>query len=161
MSSVILTLTAAQNFIYSYYDTLNKRKKLDTFYIGACPRYSAFKADISINGSLVATPADFETLLEKQGNGVRYEVESFDAHVVNPNFNLGAPDHLLGAEKSGAKSSVLAQVTGRVYYGRGRDVPQQGFNEVFVLVPNWDSFGRNAPRNPKRWLIMSQNFRGL
>ncbi|ROT43720.1 hypothetical protein SODALDRAFT_320115 [Sodiomyces alkalinus F11] len=93
---------------------------------------------------------------------VRFEIESFDAHVVNPDYNLAAPPHVLSTpDKSGAKCSVLTQVTGRVYYGRGRDAPAKTFNEVFVLVPNWDMFVRNPPKGARRWLIMSQNFRAL
>ncbi|RBQ92143.1 hypothetical protein VDGD_09973 [Verticillium dahliae] len=57
--------------------------------------------------------------------------------------------------------AVLVQVTGRLYYGRGREAAAKTFNEVFVLVPNWDTFGRNAPKGARRWLISSQNFRSL
>lgn len=93
---------------------------------------------------------------------VRYEIEAYDAHVINPDFNVAAPPAVLEAkDKSGAKCSVLTQITGRVFYGRGRDAPAKTFNETFVLVPNWETFGRNPPKGMRRWLIWSQNFRTL
>jgi NTF2-related export protein 1/2 len=152
---------AAQYFLDAYYEALNRRQKLDSFYVNSCSQYRSAKADISINGARQDTPADFQILLETQGHGVHYEVESFDAHTINPNFNMDAPDHLLGPDKTGAKSSILVNVLGRVQYGRTKDAAQQNFTEVFVLVPNWETFNQDAPRNLKRRLILSQNFRAL
>jgi NTF2-related export protein 1/2 len=155
---------AAQHFLEAYYDALNRRQKLGSYYINACTQYKSAQADISINGAVLASPADFETLLEQQGTGVHYELESFDAHVANPDFSLDAPDHLLAPDRTGAKASVLVNAIGRIQYGRGKDALQQNFTEVFVLVPNWDAFGRGGgggPRGPRRKLIMSQNFRAL
>ena len=86
-------------------------------------------------------------------------VDSFDSHVVNPNFSFAAPD--VRSDRTGGRASIVAQVTGTVQYGRGRDAPRQSFNEVFLLVPNWDAMARNPPKNLRRWLIMSQNFRTL
>ncbi|CAI4210302.1 unnamed protein product [Parascedosporium putredinis] len=65
------------------------------------------------------------------------------------------------SDRSGSRMSLLVQVTGRVHFGKGRDSVRKPFNEVFVLVPNWEALSRNAPRNLRRWLIMSQNFRTL
>ncbi|EQB58884.1 nuclear transport factor 2 domain-containing protein [Colletotrichum gloeosporioides Cg-14] len=155
---------AASNFADAYYDALNRRKPKGTmsqFYTTACSKYPT-PPDISVNGAVLANgPDEYTTLLDTQGPDVRYEIESLDAHVVNPDFSLGCPEHLQGGDKNGAKCSVMAQVTGRVYYGKGRDAAAKTFNEVFVLVPNWDTFGKNPPRGVRRWLIMSQNFRAL
>jgi len=149
----------AQRFLDDYFEALNRRANLESFYVNSSPKYTTVKADISINGLVVPMPADFQALIEKQGHGITYDVESFDAHCINPNFNLDCPEHLQGPDATGAKASVLVNVVGRVRYGRGKDAPQQNFTEVFVLVPNWDLFSPNPPR--RRRLIMSQNFRAL
>lgn len=93
-----------------------------------------------------------------------YEVESFDAHVMNPSFQFGAPDNIHDnekIEKNGGRMSIVVTTMGKVQFGKGREAPQKMFNETFVLVPNWETMGRNPPRGLKRWLIMSQNFRSL
>lgn len=133
------------------------------FYINSSPRY-AIAADISINGQVVPTPADYYTLLETQGQNVRYEIESLDAHVMNPSFQYGAPENIYNndkVEKSGGRMSIVVTTMGKVQFGKGRDSPQKMFNETFVLVPNWDAMSKNPSKGAKRWLIMSQNFRAL
>ncbi|KAH6689004.1 hypothetical protein F5X68DRAFT_260589 [Plectosphaerella plurivora] len=179
----------AKIFMDAYYDAINRRRptaSLPAFYISASKAYSAHNPDISVNGLHMTSVADFAKLLEdnyiddetaaRPPTGpaastpardaalpqVRYEIEAYDAHVLNPDFNIAAPPGVIeNKDKSGAKCSVLTQVTGRVYYGRGRDAPAKTFNETFVLVPNWDTFGRNPPKGMRRWLVMSQNFRTL
>ncbi|KAH6987928.1 nuclear transport factor 2 domain-containing protein [Ilyonectria sp. MPI-CAGE-AT-0026] len=154
---------AAETFVSHYYQAINNRSPLLPFYINSSTRY-AMPADISINGAVVATPDDYSKLLEGQGTGAHYEIESFDAHPVNPSFQYGAPENIQDnakVEKSGGRISVAVTIMGRFQLGRGREAPQTMFNETFVLVPNWDSMGRNPPRGVKKWLIMSQNFRAL
>lgn len=112
----------------------------------------------------MATPDDYSALLDAQGPGVRYEIESLDAHVINPSSAYGAPDKIheeAKVERNGGRMSIAVTTMGRVQFGKGRDAPQKMFNETFVLVPNWDSMARNPPRGIRRWLIMSQNFRAL
>ncbi|KAI0883201.1 uncharacterized protein GGS22DRAFT_37197 [Annulohypoxylon maeteangense] len=41
------------------------------------------------------------------------------------------------------------------------ELPEQAFNEAFILVPHWEAWGRNPPRNLRKWVIVSQNFRTL
>ncbi|KAH6893079.1 nuclear transport factor 2 domain-containing protein [Thelonectria olida] len=154
---------AADTFVSHFYQAINSKANLVSFYVNSSPRYG-MKADISINGSVVATPEAYLQLLEAQGAGVNYEIESFDAHVMNPSFKFGAPENVYdGAkvERNGGRMSVVVTVMGRVKYGKDRDAPQKMFNETFVLAPNWDTMVRNSPRGLKRWLIMSQNFRAL
>ncbi|GJC93400.1 nuclear transport factor 2 domain-containing protein [Colletotrichum higginsianum] len=146
---------AASNFADAYYEALNRRKlagTLTNFYTTTCSKYPS-QPDISVNGAVLqGGPDEYVALLDTQGEDVRYEIESLDAHVINNDFSLGCPEHLLRGTR---------RVTGRVFYGKGRDAPAKTFNEVFVLVPNWDTFGKNPPRGARRWLIMSQNFRAL
>ncbi|OAQ97464.1 hypothetical protein LLEC1_03553 [Akanthomyces lecanii] len=141
--------TAADNFVNSYYQCVNSKSNLVNFYVNSSPRYT-IPADISINGQL--------------GNGVHYNVESLDAHVMNPSFKFGMPDNVhdaAKAERNGARMSIVVTAVGRVQFGKGKDAPQKMFNETFVLVPNWDAMARNPPRGLKKWLVMSQNFRAL
>ncbi|KAG6041147.1 hypothetical protein E4U41_005871 [Claviceps citrina] len=154
---------AAEVFVNHYYQALNNRSQLSHFYINSSSKYS-IAADISINGSVVATPADYSTLLDAQGEGVRYEIESLDAHVINPSSRYGAPENIHDndrIEKNGGRMSIVVTTMGKVQFGKGKEALQKMFNETFVLVPNWDSMAKNPPRGLKRWLIMSQNFRAL
>ncbi|KAI2463373.1 hypothetical protein F4781DRAFT_426406 [Annulohypoxylon bovei var. microspora] len=41
------------------------------------------------------------------------------------------------------------------------ELPEQDFNEAFLLVPHWEAWARNAPRNLRKWVIVSQNYRTL
>lgn len=113
---------------------------------------------------MVATPEEYSKLLDAQGQDVVYEIESLDAHVMNPSFQLGAPETVhenAKVERNGGRMSIAVTTMGKVRFGKGRDAPEKMFNETFVLVPNWDAMARNPARGLKRWLIMSQNFRAL
>ncbi|KAF7552019.1 hypothetical protein G7046_g7553 [Stylonectria norvegica] len=128
-------LLAAETFVNHYYQAINTRAALLPFYINSSSRY-AISADISINGAVVPTPADYLTLLEGQGPNVHYEIESFDAHVMNPSFQYGAPDNIQSntkLERNGQRMSIVVTTMGRVQFGRGREAPQKMFNETFVL----------------------------
>lgn len=155
---------AAEAFVGHYYQAVNANiAKLDNFYVNSSTKYST-NADISINGAVLASPAEYSKLLESQGSDVSYEVESFDTHVMNPSYQLNAPDNIYEeskVEKNGGRMSVIVTTMGKVQFGRGREAPQKMFNETFVLVPNWEAMTRNAPRGVRKWLIMSQNFRAL
>ncbi|RDA93014.1 hypothetical protein CP533_0715 [Ophiocordyceps camponoti-saundersi (nom. inval.)] len=154
---------AAETFVSHYYQALNSLSAIAPFYVNSSNRYSV-KADLSINGKVVATPDDYKAMLDAQGSNVLYEVESIDAHVINPSFSHNAPEHIhdeARVEKNGGLASIVVTTMGKVQFGKTRDAPQQPFNETFVLVPNWDVMTRTPPRGAKRWLIMSQNFRAL
>lgn len=158
-----LTPPATEIFVTHYYQAVNKQSALLPFYINSSSRYP-IPADISINGAVLSAPDDYSKLLEAQGQGALYELESFDSHVVNPSFGMGAPENVYdGAkvEKNGGRMSILVNVMGKVQYGKGREAPQKMFHETFVLVPNWEAMVKNPPKGVKRWLIMSQNFRAL
>ncbi|KAI6751921.1 hypothetical protein HG531_006617 [Fusarium graminearum] len=126
---------AAEIFTTHYYQAVNRHQDLLPFYVNSSSRYPV-SADISINGAVIPTPADYSKLLEVQGKDVHYDVESLDAHVLNPSFTMGAPENIYDnakREKNGEKMSVLVTVMGRVQYGKGREAPQKMFNETFVL----------------------------
>ncbi|OAA54313.1 Nuclear transport factor 2, Eukaryote [Niveomyces insectorum RCEF 264] len=202
---------SAQNFIDWFYTAVSDRNPLASFYVNSNSKYATagVAADIAINGLVCAQPADFEALLARQATGsrtgaangnaiatsastsssssnpatrVRYDVDGFDVHVLNPQFRLACPAPLQqrldapptgsgGASNNASQQrqlqqravSLLVQVTGHVQYGGGKDAPRGAFTEVFVLVPNWDvlAAGPKAPRGMRHYLIQSQTFRAL
>lgn len=113
---------------------------------------------------MVPTPEEYLKLLDGQGDGVHYEIESFDTHVTNPSFQYGAPTNIVDnarLERNGSRMSLAVVVVGKVQFGKGKDAPAKMFNETFMLVPNWDAMSKNPPRGVQKWLILSQNFRAL
>ena len=157
--------TAAESFVGLYYQALNGRRDLTNFYVSASNRLTnaSLKPDISVNGNVCISLPELEALLEKQGQPVHYDVLSFDAQVLNPNFVIGAPESLEGTKgaKDGSKVMFSVQVSGTVKYGRGEGSEEKAFNEVFVLVPHWEASDRRAARNVRKFLVSSQNFRTL
>lgn len=109
----------------------------------------------------MATPADLQTVFEKQVQKARYEVQSYDCQVLNSDYNIGAEENMLRPDKDGKKMSILVLVSGSVRYGKegAPDGETRGFTENIVLVPNWDSHGPRSSKGAKKWLILSQNFR--
>lgn len=173
----------AANFVESYYRTLQEGNPLGPFYVTGNAKYAAANAtaDISINGAVLSTPAEYEKLLEGQRSSpsgalipaskVHYDVEGWDAQVLNPHFGLACPAEmrddvnpaalLTGASPAAGRESLLLQVTGQISYGGDKDAPKKAFHETFVLVPNWDALSKGAPRNMRKRLILSQNFRAF
>jgi len=132
---------------------------LTSFYIKPTPT-SPRQADISLNGNILADPEELQAIFEKQVSRAHYEVQSFDCHVLNTNYNVGADDNMLGPDKGGRKMSILVMVSGSVrYWKEGGEGETRGFTENIVLVPNWEAHGPKAARGDKKWLIQSQNFR--
>ena len=85
-----------------------------------------------------------------------YEVQSYDCQIINQAYPTPATAATPSAKSSKAavkNMSILVIVSGFVRFGPSKDLPQRGFSETFVLVPN--------PANTagKEWLIQSQNFR--
>lgn len=184
-TEVKVSSDGAQTFVDWYYRDLNEARPLSTYYVNSNSKYSSagVTADITINGGQLTNPGDYEALLEEQRGGanptsngadhnrrstgsrprVRYEVDSFDAQVVNDDYCIAAPDHITskGPDKSGGRISILVTVMGILHLETEPEPARKTFSEVFVLVPNWDARGRNPPRNVKRFLISSQNYRSL
>jgi len=149
----------AQNLIDAYYKSLNEnRSLLSSFYVHPTPTYPQ-TADISLNGNIVSDPASVQHIFETKMPKARYEVQCFDCHVVNPNYNVGVTEEkILGPETDGRKMSLLVITSGYVKYGDSKDM--RGFTENFVLVPNSELGGpKGKAKAGRRWLIQSQNFR--
>lgn len=101
--------SATKVFIDSYYPSLNDvklRPNLASFYINPTPT-SPVGPDISLNGNLVPSAQELQRLFELQMPKAHYEVQSYDCHVVNPNYNVGVPDHMLGPDSGGKKISIM------------------------------------------------------
>lgn len=146
-----------------FYEAVTRHQPLLPFYVNSTTRYSV-KADISINGAVLEAPVDYFNLLAEQGKDVFYNTDSFDAHVVNPLFAYNAPETIPDRqrlERKGDMMSISVLVSGRIRFGKGKDVPEKKFVESFILVPNWEAMQKNPPRGIRSWLIMSQNFRAL
>ncbi|KAL1881830.1 hypothetical protein Daus18300_000883 [Diaporthe australafricana] len=171
----------ADSFVSWYYQDLNDHRSLSPYYVNSSSKYTnaGITADVTINGAHLTDPTEYEVLLDAQRgttrangsdhntrsgtNKVRYEVASHDTQVLNNDYGLACPEHILsrGADRDGGRVSMLVTVMGVVHLGSGPDTQHKRFHEVFVLVPNWDVRGRNAARNAKRFLISSQNYRTL
>jgi NTF2-related export protein 1/2 len=160
---IITKMTAAaQEFVDSYYSALNSTKTkslLSDFYIKPTAE-SPLKPDISLNGKVVVDMAELEKIFTQDVEKCHYEAQSFDCHVVNTNYNVGAPENALNPDKDGKKISFTLLVSGSVrYWADGISGESKPFSESFVLVPSRDAHGPKAARGAKKWLIQSQNFR--
>lgn len=121
---------------------------------------ATLKADISINGNILADPEAVQSVLDKQPKRAVYDVQSYDCNALNTNYNVGAPDNMLGLDKDGKKMSLMVMVSGSVNYGKhDGEEEHRGFTENFILIPNWEAHNPKAAKGLKKWLISSQNFR--
>ncbi|APA09391.1 hypothetical protein SS1G_12186 [Sclerotinia sclerotiorum 1980 UF-70] len=162
-TQIDLATKAAEIFVESFYETLNKpnlRSNITSFYIKPSPLAPA-EASITINGNLIPTPSAFQETFENKIGKTAYEVQSYVAHVINPNYNIGVEESKLGPDKDGKKISIAIMVSGQVKYSskNGDEGEERGFMENFVLVPNLEARNPKASKGIRRWLIQSQVFR--
>jgi NTF2-related export protein 1/2 len=83
-----------------------------------------------------------------------YEVQSVDCQIINKQFPAPTP----GRQPSTKDMSMLVIVSGYVRFGESRDLPQRGFSETFVLIPNTSNETVKG-RRKRDWIIQTQNFR--
>ena len=108
---------------------------------------------IILNGNVIPSAAELQSMFENEMPAARYEVQSFDCQVINPNAKGTV-------SPSGRNMTILVIVSGYVKSVESRDAPLKGFSESFVLVPNPDiDQTKNKGKHIKDWLIQSQNFR--
>lgn len=113
---------------------------------------------ITYNGNVISTAADMQKMFQDQIPATRYEVQSFDCQVINPNYIAANSEGAVST--SGKNMTILVTVSGFVKYGGNRDAPTRGFSESFVLIPNHDAAKpKSQGKNFKAWLIQSQTFR--
>lgn len=126
-TDVKVSSEGAQSFVEWYYNDVNDHRSLASFYVNSSSKYTnaGITADITINGGVLASPAEYEALLDEQrgvapsnsnnkangtGNSttggsssssrtpalrVRYEVDGFDTQVINNDYGLACPDQIL------------------------------------------------------------------
>ncbi|KAK3308803.1 uncharacterized protein B0T15DRAFT_525346 [Chaetomium strumarium] len=170
---------AAKNFVDWYYRQVNEGKSIAQGYVNGNATYTAAghpPADITINGLLVATPQEWEKLLEQQRycpkqtdpnkKMVRYDVEGYNCHVINGDYRFAAPQKMLDLHSptDGVRIMFLVRVHGTVYFGTGRNTgdeyfTKQDFYDLFILVPNWDILARPGAKAGRRYLVISQIYR--
>ncbi|KAF7942283.1 hypothetical protein EAE99_000333 [Botrytis elliptica] len=158
-----LATKGADIFVESFYEALNKpnlRSTITSFYIKPSALAPA-EASITINGNIVPTPSAFQETFENKIGKTSYEAQAYDAHVINPNYNIGVEESKLGPDKDGRKISIAIMVSGSVKYTskNGDEGEERGFMENFILVPNVEARNPKAPKGIKKWLIQSQIFR--
>ena len=113
---------------------------------------------ITYNGNVIPSAAGMQKMFQDQIPATRYEVQSFDCQVINPNYIAADSEGVVST--AGKNMTILVTVSGYVKYGASRDVPTRGFSESFVLVPNHDAAkAKDQGKNSKDWLIQSQTFR--
>lgn len=148
---------ACDDFVTSYYTAINDGKNLTSFYIK--PDSTSPQADISLNGRIVTDPEQLQAIFQKDVGKCTYDCQSYDCQVLNTNYNVGAPEHMLAPNKDGKKLSILLMVSGGVKYRDSAEGEVRGFSESIILVPNWNAQGPKASKGLKKWLIQSQTFR--
>ncbi|KAI0169654.1 hypothetical protein GGR52DRAFT_573713 [Hypoxylon sp. FL1284] len=86
-------------------------------------------------------------------------------HVSRGDDQDGAGDAAAPATNGAAGAGVGSGAAGNIFAsGEKKDDENPGpvekqFNEAFLMVPHWEAWSRNAPRNVRKWLIVSQNYR--
>ena len=89
---------------------------------------------------------------------MKYEIQSYDCQVLNPNYVAAGTAATDGAD--GKNMTILVAVSGFVKVGPLKESEIRGFSETFILVPNAEKLATKGQRKPaKEWLIQSQNFR--
>ena len=111
------------------------------------------------SGIVVPDPEALKAIFLNDIEKTNYEVQSFDCHVINSSYTVGAPEGL-GPDKDGKNMSIVVMVNGSVkYFAEGEDGDIRGFTDSLVLVPNWEARGPRAPKGLSKWLIQNQTFR--
>ena len=143
-------LTAAEEFVKSFYPALDSNRSMISSF------YSSTPTNILFNGNQVADGNGVQEIFVNQMPPSRYEAQSFDCQVINRAYPTPTPS---GEVKSPQEMTVkdmsfLVIVSGYAQYG-SRGIDRNGFSETFVLVPNPNP----RPRQGTEWVIQSQNFR--
>lgn len=144
---------AATEFVQSFYPSLqNNRAAIASF-------YNQPTSTILFNGNAVTDGNAVQDIFMNQMPPTYYEVQSFDCQIINLAYPTPTTTGIkLPNEKTIKDMSILVIISGYVRFGEPRDLPQRGFSETFVLVPNPSGDGGKGKRR-REWLIQTQNFR--
>jgi NTF2-related export protein 1/2 len=178
---LLIPIPAADAFVEWYYNQINHSKPIAYGYVNGNSTFERAghpPADICINGLVVATPQEWEKLLEQQRhrpqslsldkNAVHYVVEGYDVHVINSDYRFAAPQKMLDIHgpSDGVRMMMMLTVTGSVYFGANKKdnedyTLKQHFHDVFILVPNWEILERPGARYGRKYLVASHNYRAF
>ena len=156
---------AARRFIDSFYPALQStRPTISSFYLPVSSTGNDVNSrpTIVFNGNSISDPAAWQTLFEKQMPHTYYEVQSYDCHVLNPDYGGSISGGNPSTSASPGKNmSISVTVSGFVRYGEGRDATVRGFSDNVILVPNLEMTSSiKVKGGPKKdWLVQCQNFR--
>ncbi|KAL4869447.1 hypothetical protein BDV12DRAFT_81878 [Aspergillus spectabilis] len=143
-----ISTEATTEFVQSFYPALESNRPVISSF------YSIPASTILFNGNAVADGSAVQDIFVNQMPQTRYEVQSVDCQIINKQY----PTPTTGRQPDPRKDiSILVIVSGYVRFGESRDLPQRGFSETFVLVPNPSNDGPKGTR--RQWLIQTQNFR--
>ncbi|KAJ5731228.1 NTF2-like protein [Penicillium malachiteum] len=148
-----VSVDAAIAHVQAFYGALNSNREfIATF-------YAPTTSSIVFNGNPVADGPAVQDIFVNQMPKSHYEAQSFDSQIINQAYPTVTPTGVKPATEMTAKDmSLLLIVSGYVRYGEGREQPQRGFSETFVLVPN-PSKPTDRNKRHHEWLIQSENFR--
>jgi NTF2-related export protein 1/2 len=155
-------ITAAESFTDAYYVALTStRGSLPEYYVPKTVLPSGkLLPQISYNGTVVSDPDDFANTYTTQMPFAFFEVQSVNAHVLNP--ALAPLDNTAKPKEQEANMSILVQVSGYVRLIERKEGPMRAFSDTLVLVPNKEEAGakgKGKTGEGKSWLIQNQNFR--
>jgi NTF2-related export protein 1/2 len=153
----------AETFTDAYYTILNSissRDMIKDFYIPNNPGSTPNRTlpMINYNGDLSNDGLTFQTKFQEMPFTF-YEVQSLNAHVLNPCLDPNGAKTRKEAERN---LSLAVHVSGYVRLNERKDGPLRGFSEEFVLMPNKGELGGKGTAKSgegRQWLIQVQNFR--
>ncbi|KAL1304778.1 hypothetical protein AAFC00_003713 [Neodothiora populina] len=133
---------AGEQFIEAYYTALHgARNTIATYYMPKTPLPSGKMLPvITYNGTQLSDPDEFQTVFANQMPFTYFEVQSFNATVLNPAL---APIDVTKARPKEIENnmSVLVQVSGQVRLVERKEGPLRAFSDNLVLVPNKEEVG--------------------
>jgi len=118
---------------------------------------------ITYNGTQSSNPAYFQSTFQSQMPFTYFDVQSLNAHVINPSVaQLDSQKGQPTKKDLEQNVSVMVQVSGSVRLVERKEGPLRAFSDTFVLLPNKEDVGAKGKAKSgegRSWLIQSQNFR--
>lgn len=156
-------MIAAEHFIDAYYTALHSARNTVSCYYSPKTVLPTGKTlpTITYNGTQLADPDEFQNIFVNQMPFSFFEVQSFNATVLNPTI---VPIDVSKAKPKELENnmSVLVQVSGYVRLIERKEGPMRGFSDTLLLVPNKEEIGakgKDKTGGGRSFVIQSQSFR--
>ena len=161
-SSIWLTHNhpAADAFILRYYRALERqRDSIASLYVPyqQLPE-NAVVPNIKINGNSVLDGPEMQVHFKTGMPRLKYNVESFDCHVINKNYPLVTGNGNQPVPGNGKNLQLSITVSGTLEIGEPKSIEHRGFSDNFVIVPTALQKGKSKSSSYD-YVIMMQNFR--